>query len=74
MKCSDHPLVNRKGGIDINKKNGLHLYFPDLAVDRRKMLEIRGDAIEIGSYFNGAINGNDDIFDKNVYKECVTIL
>ena len=61
MSCTDHPIVNRKGGIDINKKNGLHIFFPDLAMDRRKMIEIRGDAIEIGSYFKDATNGNDDI-------------
>ena len=68
MICSDFPKVNNKNGVDLNLKNGIHVFFPNLVLDRRKLIEIRNDALKICRYFVGASNDFDDIFDLAVYK------
>ena len=68
MECSDYPLVNRVNGIDQNIKNGLHIHFADLVCDRRKLIEIRRDALNMFKCFAGTCNEAEDIFDENVYK------
>ena len=68
MVCKDHPITHTKGGVQINKKNGIHVYFPDLAMDRRKLQEIRNDSIDLGPCFAGCENNREDIFDNGVYK------
>ena len=52
----------------MNKKNGIHVYFPDLAADRRKLIEIRMDALAMCTLFEGSINEPEDIMDEGVYK------
>ena len=68
MTCADHPLVNNRNGVDVNFKNGVHVHLPDLCCDRRKLIEIRQDAIDICRFFENASNDFDDIFDLAVYK------
>ena len=68
MTCRDHPFVNTKHGVDINKKNGIHAFFPDIALDRRKLREIRMESLEMGDFFLGCENTNEDLFDEGVYK------
>ena len=68
MECADHPLLNRINGIEHNIKNGIHVHFPDLVCDRRKLIEIRRDALKMCKYFAGTCNDAEDIFDEAVYK------
>ena len=66
MVCRDHPLVNSRRGVEINKKNGIHVHFPDLVMDRRKLMEIRSESLDMADCF-GCENDKEDIFDKGVY-------
>ena len=68
MTCADHPLVNKTNGVNVNLKNGVHVHLPDVCCDRRKLIEIRQDAIDICRFFENASNDFDDIFDLAVYK------
>ena len=68
MQCSDHPLTNRKNGVNISKKNGIHIFYPDVVVDRRKLIEIRTEALHLCDFFAGSINKSEEIFDEAVYK------
>ena len=68
MQCADHPLVYQKNGINLNFKSGIHLHYPDLACDRRKLIEIRREAIGICNFFPDAVNDAESIFDEAVYK------
>ena len=74
MECRDHPLVNRRRGVEINKKSGIHVFFPDLAMDRRKLIELRAESLDIADFFLGCENDKEDIFDKGVYQACGLLL
>ena len=68
MQCRDHPLPNKKDDVIVNLKNGVHIHFPDLACDRRKLIEIRMDSLDMCRYFTGTCNNFEDMFDLAVYK------
>ena len=68
MMCRDHPLANIKNGVTLNLKEGIHVYFPDIVCDRRKLIEIRQEAIEMCRFFENTCNDFEDIFDLAVYK------
>ena len=74
MECADFPLVNRVKGIEHNLKNGLHIHFADLVCDRRKLIEVRRDALQMCKFFTGTCNDAEDIFDEAVYKVAVLFL
>lgn len=74
MECKDHPLVNSRNGVEINKKNGIHVFFPDLAMDRRKLIEIRSESLDMADWFLGCENDKEEIFDKGVYQACGLLL
>ena len=58
--------------MNINKKNGIHLFYPDAVVDRRKLIEIRREALHLCDFFVGAVNKAEEIFDEAVYKVKLT--
>ena len=62
MECPDHPLLNTKRGVPVNRKGGIHIHFPDLAMDRRKLLEIRAESLDMTKFFLGSVNEKEDIF------------
>ena len=68
MICSDHPIPNTKNGELTNVKEGIHVFLPDLVCDRRKLIEIRKEAINMCWFFENACNDIEDIFDLAVYK------
>ena len=68
MECPDHPLLHTENCVPVNRKSGIHVHFPDLAMDRRKLLEVRAKALEMTNFFIGSVNEKEDIFDANVYK------
>ena len=68
MQCKDHPLPNKKDDVIVNLKNGVHVHFADLACDRRKLVEIRKDSLDLCKFFTGACNKFEDMFDVAVYK------
>ena len=68
MQCLDHPILNRKNGVDLNLKNGIHVHYPDIVCDRRKLIEMRREALQICKFFVGACNDPEDIFDEAVYR------
>ena len=67
MQCRDHPLAIQKDNVAVNT-TGLHIHFPDVACDRRKLIEIRKDSIEMCQYFTGVCNNFEEIYDLEVYK------
>ena len=67
-------MVNRRRGVEINKKSGIHVFFPDLAMDRRKLIELRAESLDIADFFLGCENDKEDIFDKGVYQACGLLL
>ena len=73
MQCADHPYVNEKNGDPVNVKNGIHVFFADIACDRRKLIEIRSEALEMCRCFRGVSNDFDEFFDLGVYKVPSTI-
>ena len=67
-------MVNSRRGVEINKKSGIHVFFPDLAMDRRKLIELRAESLDIADFFLGCDNDKEDIFDKGVYQACGLLL
>ena len=68
MQCLDHPILNKKNGGDLNLKSGIHVHYPDIVCDRRKLIEMRREALQICKFFVGACNDPEDIFDEAVYR------
>ena len=68
MICRDHPIAKTKNGVTVSLKDGVHVFFPDVVCDRRKLIEIRKDAIAICRFFTNACNDFEDIFDSAVHK------
>ena len=73
-QCSDHPLSIKKNNTVEKLKSGIHIFFPDLACDRRKLIEIRSDALPMCQYFEGATNAFEEIYDVAVYRGCGLLL
>ena len=76
--CAEFPLkqerqVQQDDGSVVKKtifKDGLHIYFPNVVADRRKLLEIRNEAYEaMGNRFSNTSNDSDSKIDECIYKK-----